>query len=183
MKALPWLLLALVALLVVLDRHRIPAASVQPVRDSVRLERAAANVRHDTVIQWLARAPADTLGPILRALARRPTLVIRDTAWLPLADFPSTAMDTGSIKPCEVLVSCQEARRLIARDTSWAMVLDSLRGDLGICAAEKDSMAHYSPSRTLLSGIPTGAAIGVPVTLVAAGLFWFLFSVIFGGHS
>ena len=166
MRALPWLLLALVVLLVALDRHRIPAASVQTVRDSVRLERATANVRHDTVIRWLARAPADTLGPILRALARRPPLVIRDTAWLPLADSSSMAMDTGSIEPCEVLVSCQEARRLIARDTSWSLVQDSLRGDLAVCEAALDSASRARHQWGFRAGAVAGFGAGVAVCAV-----------------
>lgn len=165
MKALPWLLLALVAILVALDRHRIPTASVQPVRDSVRLERAAANVRHDTVIRWLARAPADTLGPILRALARRPPLVIRDTAWLPLDTFRTTE-DTGSSEPCEILVSCQEARRLIARDTSWSLVQDSLRGDLAVCEAALDSASRARHQWGFRAGAVAGFAAGVAVCAV-----------------
>lgn len=165
MKVLPWFLLALVAILVALDRHHTPSASVQPVRDSVRLERALANVRHDTVIRWLARAPADTLGPILRALARRPPLVIRDTAWLPL-DSTRTAGDSGSPEPCEVLVSCQEARRLIARDTSWSLVQDSLRGDLAVCEAAVDSASHAPRPWGFRPGAVVGFAAGIAACAV-----------------
>ena len=144
-----------------------PAPSTTLVRDSARVSLDTAHARHDTVVRWLARAPADTLGPILRALARRPPLILRDTLYLPL----DTAMagDSGSPEPCDLSVSCQEARRLLARDTSWSLLADSIRWELRIQSARSDSLSdrlgtclaekNESYGRGFLHGAGTGFVV------------------------
>lgn len=149
-------------------QHQAVAASVPTtalVRDSARVAMDTAHARHDTVVRWLAGAPADTLGPILRALARRPPLILRDTLYLSL----DTAMagDTGSPEPCEISLSCQEARRLAARDTSWALVADSLRWEARIQSARGDSLDAQlgacldDQARTYRRGLLHGAGAGL----------------------
>lgn len=146
----PWLLVALLAILQAYSWLRprpgaphVSTVSTTLVRDSARVAMDTAHARHEVQIKWLARAPADTLGPILRALARRPPLVQRDTIYL-LLDT-AAAGDSGSPEPCDISVSCQEARRLLARDTSWSLLADSIRWEDRIKSARGDSLeAHLS---------------------------------------
>jgi hypothetical protein len=94
-------------------------------------------------------------------------LILRDTLYLSLDT--ATAGDTGSPEPCSISLSCQDARRLAARDTSWALLADSIRWEERIKAARGDSLEarlgtcltekHAAYRRGFLHG--TGAGFGV----------------------
>lgn len=176
MKALPWLLVcALLAALLWGYTH--PRAvrdlpTTVSVRDSIQ-------VRHDTVrihtteyITRIKRIPADTLGPILRALAARPVIRVHDTLKL-----DSNGVDTG----CVVSLTCSEARRLVLRDTVEQVAKDSAAGDLRIQTARADSLAAHlgacldEKSRAYGRGFLHGAATGAGACIVLKAAVNFLF--------
>ena len=163
-RALYVLALALAALLVGAWLGRISEVAhdsqAQGVRDSVRVAYAVQVVKHDTFRIWLRTAGADTLGAILRDRARRPPLFIHDTI---LADSMTTGEDVGSSVQCEVAISCQEARRLVLRDSASMLLIDSLRGAVVISQAERDSMAATCHPRTLWTAAGIGFAAGLGV--------------------
>ena len=137
MKSLPWLLVcALLAALLWGYTHPrtvrdLPTTAA--VRDSIQVHRDTVRVQTTEYITRIKRIPADTLGPILRALAARPVIRVHDTLKL-----DSNGVDTG----CVVSLTCSEARRLVLRDTLQQVAHDSTAGDLRIQTVRSDSLAN-----------------------------------------
>jgi len=90
-------------------------------------------------------------------------MFIHDTI---LADTMTTGEDAGSSEPCEVAISCQEARRLVLRDSASMLLIDSLRGAVVISQAERDSIATACRPRTPWSAAGIGFAAGLAVCAV-----------------
>jgi hypothetical protein len=161
------LILALAALAIgaLLGRHHVDPFDAHPrvVRDSVQASWGAQIVKHDTFRIFLRTASADTLRAILRDRARRPPLFIHDTIQ---ADTMTTEGDAGSPGPCEVALSCQEARRLVLRDSASMLLIDSLRGAVVISQAERDSLDAACQPRTPWSAAGIGFAAGLAVCAV-----------------
>ena len=137
-----------------------PFPTTAAVRDSIQVRRDTVRVQTTEYITRIKRVPADTLGPILRALAARPVIRVHDTLKL-----DSNGADTG----CVVSLTCSEARRLVLRDTLEQVTKDSTAGDLRIQTIRADSLsAHLSQcldeksrayGRGFLHGSATGAGI------------------------
>lgn len=161
------LILALAAFAIgaLLGRHHIDPFDAHPrvTRDSVKASWATQLIKHDTFVRFVRVASADTLGAILRDRARRPPLFVRDTVWI---DTMTTGEDDGSSIPCEVAISCQEARRLVLRDSASMLLIDSLRGDVVISQAERDSLDAACQPRTPWSAAGIGFAAGLAVCAV-----------------
>jgi hypothetical protein len=163
MKWLVFVAVLLVALgawlLTSMPSHKTDAFDARPkvVRDSVDSSWHQQEAKRDTFRVFLRTASADTLGAILRDRARRPPLFIHDTL---LADTATTEGDTGSLGPCEVAISCQEARRLVLRDSSSMLLIDSLRGAMVISHAERDSVATACQPRTPWRAAGIGFGVG-----------------------
>lgn len=176
MKGFPWILIGtLLAALAWNYTHprtirALPATAA--VRDSIQIHRDTVRIQTTEYITRIKRVPADTLGPILRALAARPVVRVHDTLKL-----DSNGIDTG----CVVFLTCSEARRLVLRDTLQKVAHDSTAGDLRIQTVRADSLAaHLSQclddkSRAYGSGFLHGAATGAGVclSLKAAVNFFF----------
>lgn len=166
MKSLPWLLVC--ALLAALlwgythPRTVCDLPTTAAVRDSIQIRRDTVRVQTTEYITRIKRIPADTLGPILRALAARPVIHVHDTLKL-----DSNGIDTG----CVVSLTCSEARRLVLRDTLQQVANDSTAGDLRIQTVRADSLsAHLSQcldekSRAYGRGFLHGAATGAGVCI------------------
>lgn len=139
MKALQWiggsLIVAYFAIALIgeLNQPPPPVISTAPVRDSIQIRRDTVRVQTTEYITRIKRIPADTLGPILRALAARPVIRVHDTLKL-----DSNGVDTG----CVVSLTCSEARRLVLRDTIQQVAHDSTAGDLRIQTVRADSIAN-----------------------------------------
>ena len=101
MKGLPWILIgALLAALLWNSTHprtvrALPTTAA--VRDSIQVHRDTVRVQTTEYITRIKRIPADTLGPILRAMAARPVIRVHDTLKL-----DSNGVDTG----CTVSLTC-----------------------------------------------------------------------------
>ena len=170
MKALPWLLAAILAALVTwgyLHPRTVeipgPTPSTAAVRDSARASTDSHRVRIDTVVRWLRRAPADTMAAILRDRARRPAILGRDTVWIPA---PDTSTDSATL-------SRGELAGLEAHHAVDSALVDSLRWDARIQTVRGDSLAHRLGAclddrsgatawgRGFLAGVATGVVVGV----------------------
>lgn len=176
MKNLPWFLVC--ALLAALLWSYIYPPTVRDlptttsVRDSIQVHRDTVRVQTTEYIVRIKRIPADTLGPILRALAARPVIRVHDTLKL-----DSNGVDTG----CVVSLTCSEARRLVLRDTLQQVAHDSAAGDLRIQTVRADSLAAHlgacldEKSRAYGRGFLHGAATGAGVCIVLKAAVNFLF--------
>ena len=176
MKSLPWLLVC--ALLAALlwgythPRTVCDLPTTAAVRDSIQIRRDTVRVQTTEYITRIKLIPADTLGPILRALAARPVIRVHDTLSL-----DSNGVDTG----CIISLTCSEARRLVLRDTLQQVAHDSTAGDLRIQTVRADSLAaHLSQcledkSRAYGRGFLHGAATGAGVCIVLKAAVNFLF--------
>lgn len=176
MKAAPWFLVCALLAALLWSYIYPPAVHDLPttasIRDSIQVRRDTVRVQTTEYITRIKRIPADTLGPILRALASRPVIRVHDTLKL-----DSNGVDTG----CVVSLTCSEARRLVLRDTLQQVAHDSTAGDLRIQTVRADSLAaHLSQcldekSRAYGSGFLHGAATGAGVCIVLKTAVNFLF--------
>ena len=179
MKAFLWLLVcALLAALLWGYTHPRTVRDLPTtasVRDSIQVRRDTVRVQTTEYVTRIKRIPADTLGPILRALAARPVIRVHDTLKL-----DSNGVDTG----CVVSLTCSEARRLVLRDTLQQVATDSTAGDLRIQTVRADSLANRlgmcladrsSAVTAYGRGFLHGAATGAGVCIVIKAAVNFLF--------
>lgn len=143
--------------------RRDASPSTAAVRDSVALADSVRAERFDSFASVVVHATADTLAIILRDRARRPPLrVVRVTDTI--RDTVTTAEDVGSSQPCEVALSCHDARSLVLRDSALVMLSDSLRGSIAIQDAVIDSLeAVCAPRRSPVAAFGMGFVAGVAV--------------------
>ena len=175
MKAFPWLLCLVLAVLVAwnyLNPRTVqipgPTPSTVAVRDSARASADSQRVHVDTVVRWLRRAPADTMAAILRDRARRPAILGTDTVWL---FAPDTSTDSATL-------SRGELAGLEAHHAVDSALVDSLRWDARIQAVRGDSLANRlsacltdrSGTTAWGRGFLTGVATGVVVGTVTMGV-------------
>lgn len=164
MKAVPWLMLALVCLVWYMREHTAqPAVTVTTaaVRDSARRD----SIRVDTVIKprivYLRAAPVDTLAAILRDRARRPVIVHNDTVVPPATD---TAQDSGCLGR-DVLASTaarQLADSVRIQEEQWQTKIERTRGDsiavrLAACLDDRSGVTAWG--RGFLAGTAAGTVI------------------------
>lgn len=139
MKALPWLLVAILTAVVMWGYSHPrtvtvpgPAVATASVRDSASASADSQRTHVDTVVRWLKSAPADTLAAILRDRARRPAILGRDTVWL---FAPDTTTDSAAL-------SRGELAGLEAHHAVDSALVDSLRWDAAIQTVRADSIAN-----------------------------------------
>ena len=180
MKTLPWLLLALLAVLWLLARRttQVPQPTVTTVhiRDSARTDSILIRTQVDTVIRWLKRAPVDTLAAILRDRARRPVLLAQDTVLPGLAGPADTAADTAQDTAClsgDVLAAtaarqtADSAQRVLDQ---WQIRILETRADSlaqGWARCQEDHQGVVRAwGRGFLAGSVAGGAAGLAACLV-----------------
>lgn len=112
------------------EHPEVAATSTQPLRDSIKAKRDTVEKITTVYITKIKHITADTLGPILQALAARDVVYKGDTL--------KTEPDIDS---CDIQLSCSEARRLLWRDTVKTTVQDSTSDDVKIQEARADSIS------------------------------------------
>jgi hypothetical protein len=168
-KARDWIIVALFAIIVATVGLSVWAKSQEPsgpvpataaVRDSIRIQRETVQVHTVEYVTRIKRIPADTLGPILRALAARP-----------LVQGPDTIQPEPEDTTCRIMLTCEEGRRLAIRDTLKQVAQDFTNGDLRIQEVRADSLAvrldqclNRKPSWSYVAAFEAGYLAGTVVT-------------------
>ena len=178
MKALPWILTAILAALVAWGYLHprtievpVPVVTTVGVRDSARVSAESAKVVVVEKVKWLRSAPVDTMAAILRDRARRPVLLGQDTVLRP--EPPDSASDSACL-PQDVLAATAarqlaDSANLVAKE--WEIKIEQARGDslaarLGVCLASQSS-ATSAYGRGFLHG----AAAGAGICIIAKAIF------------
>lgn len=169
MKALPWLLVAILTAVVMWGYSHPravtisgPAVSTASVRDSAAASADSQRTHVDTVVRWLKHAPADTLAAILRDRARRPAILGRDTVWL---FAPDTTTDSATLSRGELagLEAHHAVDSALVDSLQWEARIQTVRGDslagrLGACLADRSSVVT-AYGRGFLHGSIAGAGV------------------------
>lgn len=166
MKAFPWLLSTLLAVILLLVM-RTPQPIAAPVtttvvRDSARTVAVRESVVVVKQVQWLRSAQADTLARLLRERAQRPAVLAGDTVYVTGADTTgdSACVSREDLAGAAAHASVDSAQRILDQ---WQIRIERARADsiaahLGVCLASQGSTtAAYG--RGFLHGAATGAGI------------------------
>jgi hypothetical protein len=168
-KALPWLLVAILIAVVMWDYSHPrtvtipgPTPSTASVRDSARASADSHRVRVDSLVVELRTAKAATIAAVLRERARRPAILGTDTVWLfaPDTTTDSAILSRGELAGLEAHHAVDSA---LVDSLRWDAAIQTVRADslanrLGVCLADRSSVVT-AYGRGFLHGAAAGATI------------------------
>lgn len=139
MKALPWILVAILVAVVVWNyTHPLPPTIIPTtvvVRDSANKSNQAERERIDSLVVELKKAKTATIAAILKERAKKPAILGADTIYIP------APIDSAQPLPPD---SCFTHDQLASLETQFQACMatnDSLRWDVKIWKARGDSVA------------------------------------------